>query len=330
MTSLDTRISLLARLGKYLQSGAPEWATARRQATSQNSWFLEESIQQAADAIATQFLDEQKLRHWLSEYALPAAPRTVGIVMAGNIPLVGFHDFLCGFTAGHALRLKCAAKDSVLLPHLLGVLREWDAEAMKNIQVAERLNGCDAFIATGSNNSARYFEQYFGAHPHLIRKSRTSVALLDGTETEADWAGLRQDVFQYFGLGCRNITQLWVPRNYNFEPLLAALHGPAEIVNTHKYRNNYDYHLALYLLNKVPYLSNEDLLLVESETPFSGVATLHYQYYDNRQEALQKLRENDSVQAIAGKGGIPFGEAQCPALWNYADGADTMAFLCSL
>ena len=330
MTSSDTRISLLARLGQYLLSAPPEWETACRQAVAQNSWFLEESIQQSANAIATQFLDQQKLRQWLSEYALPQTPRTVGLVMAGNIPLVGFHDFLCGFGAGHNLRIKCAAKDAVLLPHLLNVLRSWDADALEGIQLAERLNGCEAFIATGSNNSARYFEQYFGATPHLIRKSRTSVAVLTGEETEADWAGLRKDVFQYFGLGCRNVTQILVPRNYNFERLLQELHGNQSIVQAHKYRNNYDYQLAIYLLNRVPYLTNEDLLLVESQVPFSAVATLHYQYYDDREAALNDLRQNNSIQAIVGKGAIPFGEAQCPDLWDYADGVDTMAFMCSL
>jgi hypothetical protein len=330
MTSLDTRISLLARLGHYLQSDAPEWEAARRQAVAQNSWFLEESIQQSADAIATRFLDQQKLRQWVSPYSLPAEPRTVGIVMAGNIPLVGFHDFLCGFLAGHNLRIKCAARDLVLFSHLLNVLRSWDAEAMAPVQLAERLNGSDAFIATGSNNSARYFEQYFGAKPHLIRQSRTSVAVLTGEETEADWAGLRQDVFQYFGLGCRNVTQLWVPRDYNFERLFQELQGSREIVQAHKYRNNYDYHLALYLLNKVPYMSNEDLLLVESEVPFSGVATLHYQYYDDYQGTIENLRNNTSVQAIVARGEIPFGEAQCPTLSDYADGVDTMAFMCAL
>ncbi len=330
MTSLDTRISLLARLGQYLQSAAPEWEAARRQAVAQNSWFLEESVQQSADAIATQFLDPQKLRQWVSGYHLPAQPRTVGIVMAGNIPLVGFHDFLCGFLAGHKLRIKCAARDAVLLPHILNVMRSWDAEVMEPVQLAERLNGSDAFIATGSNNSARYFEQYFGAKPHLIRQSRTSVAVLTGEETEADWAGLRQDVFQYFGLGCRNVTQLWVPRNYSFELLLQEMHSGPEIVQAHKYRNNYDYQLAIYLLNQVPYFTNEDLLLVQSEVPFSAVATLHYAYYDDRQTAIENLRQNTSIQAIVGNGEIPFGEAQCPALWDYADGVDTMAFMCSL
>lgn len=337
MTSLDDRILLLARLGDYLQSNTPEWKTACRQAVAQNSWFSEESVQQSAGAIATQFLDQQKLRQWVAGYTLPpvptssgAEPRTVGIVMAGNIPLVGFHDFLCGFLAGHHLRIKCAAKDAVLLPHLINVLRSWDAPAMEHIQIAERLNGSDAFIATGSNNSARYFEQYFGAKPHLIRQSRTSVAVLTGEETEADWAGLRNDVFQYFGLGCRNVTQLLVPRDYNFETLLVQLHGGTEIVQAHKYRNNYDYQLAIYLLNQVPYFTNEDLLLVESEVPFSAVATLHYQYYDNQETAIENLRTNPSIQAIVGAGGLPFGEAQCPALWHYADGVDTMAFMCEL
>lgn len=330
MTPLEKRIDLLASLGQYMLSDAPEWLAAQDLAARKNGWFTPESIRLAAENIARSFLQPEALREWASRYKLPETPRTVGIVMAGNIPLVGFHDFLCGFIAGHALQIKLSSKDEVLLPHLAGHLRSLDEAEMARIQFVERLQGCDAFIATGSNNSARYFEQYFGNRPHLIRQSRTSVAVLDGSETTEELAALSRDVFDYFGLGCRNITQVFLPEGYDLARILDALQGEAHITQHHKFRNNYDYHLALYLLNRVPYLVSDNLILVENEIPFSAVAVLHYQFYTNRAALLERLRTDDRIQAIVGHGETPFGGAQTPALCDYADGVDTMAFLCGI
>ncbi|RYD51701.1 MAG: acyl-CoA reductase [Sphingobacteriales bacterium] len=330
MTVLQKRIQLLSLLGDYMGSDAPDWIETCDLASRRNSWFTPQSIQLAVTNIARHFLQADVLQNWIRSYTLPESSKTVGIVMAGNIPLVGFHDFLCGFICGHRLQIKLSSKDDVLLPHLIAFLRSQDAEELDRVQLVERLQGCEAFIATGSDNSARYFEQYFGARPHLVRKSRTSVAVLDGTETTAELDALAHDVFDYFGLGCRNITQLYLPEGYNFDPLLRQLQGMSGVVQHHKFRNNYDYQLAIYLLNQVPYLSNEDLLLVENDMPFSSVATLHYQYYIDRETVFQNLRADDRIQAVVGHEAIPFGRAQQPALTDYADGVDTMAFLCSL
>ncbi len=330
MSLLEKRIALLSALGQYMLSDAPEWLSAQDLAARKNGWFTPESIWLAAENIAHSFLRPEALRDWVSGYHLPEKSCTVGIVMAGNIPLVGFHDFLCGFMAGHFLQIKLSSKDDVLLPHLVGYLRSLDEAEMVRVQFVERLQGCDAYIATGSNNSARYFEQYFGNRPHLIRQSRTSVAVLDGDETPEELQALSRDVFDYFGLGCRNITQVFLPEGYALPRILDALQGEKHITQHHKFRNNYDYHLALYLLNKVPYLVSDNLILVENEIPFSAVATLHYQFYTDRAALLERLRADDRIQAIVGHGEIPFGGAQTPALCDYADGADTMAFLCGL
>ncbi len=330
MSNIEKRIALLSKLRGYMLSDAPQWAEAQDLAARKNGWFASQSITLAVENIAREFLDEERLRAWISRYSLPEIARTVGIVMAGNIPLVGFHDFLCGFVAGHSLQIKLSTKDDVLLPHLVQWLCSQDEAELARISFVERLQACEAFIATGSNNSARYFEQYFGHKPHLIRKGRTSVAVLEGSETDEELSALSHDVFDFFGLGCRNITQLYVPKDYDFGRFLAQVQGENHITNHHKFRNNYDYHLALYLLNRVPYFSSENLLLVENEIPFSAVATLHYQFYTDREALLQKLRADNRIQAIVGKGGIPFGEAQRPALADYADGVDTMAFLCGL
>ncbi len=329
---MDTnrRIALLAKLGQYMSEDGEEWAAVRQQAVVQNGWFTPEAIDLAVGNIAREYLEEDKLRDWLSHYSLPATPRKVGIVMAGNIPLVGFHDFLCGFLSGHRLLLKLSSKDTVLMAHLIKKLSEWEPAVLEQVHTAEMLKGCEAYIATGSNNSARYFEQYFGKYPSIIRRNRTSVAVLDGSESEADFAALGRDIFSYFGLGCRNVTQVCVPEGYDFIPLLRTLESWKPLNDHNKYRNNYDYHLAIYLLNRVPYFDNGVLLMVENALPFSAVSVLHYRYYKDETALLKELRNSADIQAIIGKGGLPFGTAQQPSLGDFADGVDTMAFLCGL
>lgn len=329
---MDTQhqIALLGKLGNYIKENGDAWQAAKRMAIVQNGWFTLDTIDMAASHIAAEYLNEANLHHWLSNYRLPEAPKKVGIVMAGNIPLVGFHDFLCGFLSGHSLLLKLSSKDTVLMTHLLKQLSEWDADILKQVHTAEMLKGCDAYIATGSNNTARYFEQYFGKYPSIIRRNRTSVAILDGTETAGELSELGKDIFSYFGLGCRNVTQVCVPENYDFTPLLQAMEAWKSLNDHNKYRNNYDYHLALYMLNRVSYLDNGSLLMVENTLPFSAVSVLHYRYYTEQKDMLKELEESSDIQAIVGHGGLPFGTAQYPGLDDYADKADTMRFLCSL
>jgi len=328
--SIQRRIELLVRLGEYMQSGGAAWESVIEHAAHANAWFTHDHILLATHNIATQFLEKDKLEHWLAGYTLPTEPKTVGKVMAGNLPLVGFHDFLCGFVCGHRLMLKLSSKDEILLKHLIGKLAEWEPAVLKEVKIAERLNNCDAYIATGSNNTSRYFEQYFGKYPHIIRRNRTSVAVLDGTETDEELSRLADDVYFYYGLGCRNVTQLCVPREFDFARLLNAFGKHNEYSDLNKYKNNYDYHLAIYLLNRIPYMSNESLLMVENEVPFSAVSVLHYRFYDNREAVISELLKSEDIQAIVGRGFIPFGDSQKPALSDYADGVDTMAFLCGL
>jgi hypothetical protein len=330
MILTEKRIELLSRLGKYMLSEDEEWTEAQALAENRNAWFTIPHIQTAVKSIATNYLQKEKLEQWIRQYALPQTPHKVGIVMAGNIPLVGFHDFLCGFISGHQIYLKLSSKDEVLLKHLIDKLTDWEPQVVSQIHIAENLKNCDAYIATGSNNTARYFEQYFSKYPHIIRKNRTSVAILEGNESKEDLAGLAKDVFIYYGLGCRNVTQLCVPEGYDFSTLLEVLGQYEDYMLHHKYKNNYDYHLAIYLLNKVAYISNGSILLVANDLPFSAVSVLHYRYYDDMQKLTGELQTRDDIQTIVGKGFTPFGSAQTPELNDYADGVDTMAFLCSL
>jgi hypothetical protein len=330
MTQLNDKIAYLAALGRYMEGNSEAWAEAKDRARLGNQWFTAGHIELAVKNIVNAFLQEEKLRSWLNAYTLPTQHKTVGITMAGNIPLVGFHDFLCAYLSGHKALLKYSSKDQVLLPHLIEVLAESDPDIKGQIQASEQLRHCDAYIATGSNNSARYFEQYFAKYPHIIRRNRTSVAILDGSETRADLDALAEDVFLYFGLGCRNVTQICVPKDYDFKSLFDAFEQYRNYIHHHKYCNNYDYYLAIYLLNRVPYLTNDAILLVENETPFSAVSVLHYRYYEKRDALFEELKNNNDLQCIVGKGFTAFGAAQIPALEDYADGVDTMNFLCNL
>jgi len=196
--------------------------------------------------------------------------------------------------------------------------------------ISEMLKNCDAYIATGSNNSSRYFEYYFKNHPSIIRKNRTSVAILEGDENKEELEALADDVYQYFGLGCRNITKIFVPQQYDFVPLLEAFKKYDHLINHHKYKNNYDYNLAVHMLSNHFYMTNGSIILVEETSPFSPISQLNYEYYNNESEVRMKLLLNENIQCVAGKHNITFGKAQCPQLTDYADGVDTIEFLLSL
>lgn len=330
---LPYRINLLSGLGNYMLSGEPGWQEAKSKASRENGWFTPEFIDIAVQNIVSRFLQKNILEEWTSQLPddLPEEKvKTVGIVMAGNIPLVGFHDFLSVFACGHKAIIKLSARDKELIKHLVEKLIEWEPLLEGYIRFEEMLKGCDAYIATGSNNSSRYFDYYFGKYPHIIRKNRISVAILTGNETAEELDLLSDDVFQYFGLGCRNVTKLYVPEAYDFIPLLEAFKKYNHLADHHKFKNNYDYNLALHILNKKFYMTNGSILLVESPSVFSPISQLNYEYYKNADDLMKALADSEEIQCITGKGHIPFGSAQCPAITDYADGADTLAFLKNL
>lgn len=331
--NLTDRIELMVRLGNWLQENDEEWLAAKDKATRLNPWFSPEFINLATDNIRTRFLQKPALQQWAAQYNLPeetSKPVTVGVVMAGNLPLVGFHDFLCVFISGHKITIKLSSKDEALLQAIVTKLYEWDERTRELIGFAELLKGCDAYIATGSNNSGRYFDYYFGKYPHIIRKNRTSVAILDGTETAEELSALADDIQLYFGLGCRNVTQLFVPENYDFIPLLDTLKKYDALADNHKYKHNFDYHLALLIMNSKFYMNNGSIVLAENVSPFSPVSQVHYQFYSNKAAVEEKLSADEQIQCVVGHGHISFGQAQSPNLTDYADGVDTMSFLADL
>jgi hypothetical protein len=330
---LEQRLDLMGRMGKYMLSADMHWKAAKEKAFYENGWFTPSFIEVAAWNIANSFLKEEQLVEWINSYSVPRKnenPRITGIVMAGNVPLVGFHDFLCAFISGHHQYIKLSTKDSVLLEHLVNRLFEWEPETQKMISFSNLLKGCDAYIATGSNNSARYFEYYFARFPHIIRRNRTSVAILSGNESAEELNLLADDVYQYFGLGCRNVTKLYVPEQYNFVPLLDAFRKYDHLADHHKYKNNYDYQLAILIVNKHYYMTNGSIILVEDKQVFSPISRLNYEFYTDRRAVSDSLKNNSDIQAVVGKDFLPFGKAQQPALTDFADGVDTLAFFLKL
>jgi hypothetical protein len=329
---LHERIDLMVELGKYIRSNTVEWLMIKQKAFEKNPWFTPEFIQLACTNILNEYLQKDKLTEWVNYYHLDdnIQPKNVGVVMAGNIPLVGFHDFLCIFISGHKQTIKPSSKDDVLLKHLVEILNDWEPACRKSIFFADILKGCDAYIATGSNNTARYFEYYFGKYPSIIRRNRTSVAILQGNENTSALTSLADDVHQYFGLGCRNVTKVLVPEGYNFEQLLTAFNKYSYFSDHPKYKSNYDYYLALQIMNNLFYMTNGSILLVESGQLFSPISQLHYGFYTDLELLKSQLETDTNIQGITGLNGLDFGKAQQPSLFTYADGIDTMQFLLSL
>jgi hypothetical protein len=330
--NIQHRLVLLQRLGQYMQSSDEGWMLILEKASRENGWFTPEFIQLQVNNIAEQFLQKESLQLMVDTYQLsdPVNIRTVGLIMAGNLPLVGFHDFLCIFLSGHKQAVKMSSKDNILFKHLAEKLISWDPEVQELVKIQDMLKGCDAYIATGSDNSARYFDYYFSKYPSIIRKNRTSVAVLDGNETMQDLEALADDVYQFFGLGCRNVTKIYVPREYDFVPLLEAFKKYNHLFDHHKYKNNYDYQLAILIINRIYYMTNGSIILRESTEFFSPISVLHYEFYDDIELVKKSIQANDSLQCVVGKSETGFGEAQHPGILDFADGIDTMEFLISL
>jgi len=308
--------------------------TILRQAKAQNQWFSEENIKYALKEWSIA-LSKENLEKWLSDYSLKpieTAPNTIGVVMAGNIPLVGFHDFLSVLIAGHRISAKLSSNDKVILPFLSELLIEIQPGFKSLIHFEENnLKDYDAVIATGSNNTARYFEYYFKNKPHIIRKNRNGIAILTGSENNEDFSQLGEDIFRYFGLGCRNVSKLYVPENYDFASFFEGINDYQSYINHHKYANNYDYNKAVYLMSDIKFLDSGFLILKEDTELSSPIGVLNFEYYKNDDDLEQHLnQQKNNVQCTIGKHKLcsfDFGKAQHPRLSDYADGIDTINFL---
>ncbi|AHM63456.1 NAD-dependent aldehyde dehydrogenase [Flammeovirgaceae bacterium 311] len=334
---LAARIKAFVALGSYLREiPADELDRLCRQAQNRNGWFIPSNVRFALKSWAN-LLQAQNIDTWLSAYTIPDeqdTPMHVGLVMAGNIPLVGFHDLLSVLISGHHLHAKPSSSDP--LPELITKkLLEIEPGFADYIDFQERLTGMDAYIATGSDNTYRYFEYYFRNTPSIIRKNRSSCAVLTGHETADELKALGRDMLEYWGLGCRSVNKLFVPEGYDFPLLFRSLESWADVQNHHKWINNYDYYKSIFLVNGEEHLDTGFLLFKEAEALASPVAVVYYQYYKDAQQATQLIEEHsEKLQVVVGRedtpGSTAFGQAQRPQLWDYADGIDTLAFLLKL
>lgn len=333
---IHIRLESLVQLGKYIKDYPEFLQSAVRLAGIKNHWFTQENTERALLAIADKMLDSEKLQNWTAQYSLEGiTPKNIGIIAAGNIPLVSFHDILCVLITGHNLLLKTSERDQVLTQHLLQKLIEIQPQWSDKIFIDQRWKDQDAVIATGSNNSGRYFEYYFGKNPHIIRKNRHSIAVLNGQESAEQLYLLGRDVFEYFGLGCRNVSLIWLPKDYRFETLLESWQPFSELMSFASYKNNLDYQRTIYLMNNTPIIDCDFVNLVENTSISSPISCVNIAYYSELSEVENWLNAHeDQIQCVVNFNNFnrsaDFGQAQEPELHEYADGIDTMQFLTDL
>ena len=351
--TLEHKKNTLIELGKFLSQFQMEKSTPNPEvlkndlfytafldlielSQSHNGWYTPENVYFAINSWV-KALTKGNLDQWLMAYNFDnVQPKTVGLVLAGNIPLVGFHDFICVLLSGHTVLVKTSSNDQMLLPFLANYLTSVEPALLNYIRFSEeKLTDFDAVIATGSNNTARYFEFYFKDKPSIIRKNRNSVAVLNGSESKEDFEALGEDIFRYFGLGCRNVSKIFVPKNYNFDSFFEGIFKHQDVIHYEKYANNYDYNKAVFLMSNFKLLDNGFLTIKEDASYSSPISSVFYEFYDDIEDLKTKLAsEHEQIQCIVSNSivpkSIPFGKTQQPALWDYADNVDTLAFLANL
>ena len=351
--TLETKKSVFVALGKFLSQFSENNSIKKPDvlhndlffdafeqlielSQSHNGWYTPEQVYFSIQSWAAA-LTEEHLNEWLSNYKLNKnTTKSVALILAGNIPLVGFHDFLSVLLTGHSVKIKTSSNDQHLLPFLAKYIITVAPEFKDKITFVEgKLENFDAVIATGSNNTARYFEYYFKDKPSIIRKSRNSVVVLDGNETTEQLTALGEDIFRYFGLGCRNVSKLFVPKGYSFDAFFEAIFVYQDVIHYEKYANNYDYNKAVFLMSNFKLLDNGFLTLKEDSSHASPISSVFYETYDNLSELENRLEnEKDNLQCIVSNNliahSIDFGQTQHPKLWDYADNVDTILFLLTI
>jgi hypothetical protein len=348
--TLDTKKSVFVELGKFLSQFSEDNTIKKadvlnndlffdafidliKLSQSHNGWYTPGQVYFSIQSWA-KALSEENLDQWLSAYTIDTTKsKNIALILAGNIPLVGFHDFLSVLISGHNVLVKTSSNDQHLLPFLAKYIMATEPRFADKINFVEgKLENFDAVIATGSNNTARYFEYYFKDKPSIIRKSRNSVAVLSGKETAAQLAALGEDIFRYFGLGCRNVSKLFVPKGYTFDAFFEAIFEYQDVIHYEKYANNYDYNKAVFLMSNFKLLDNGFLTLKEDKSHASPISSVFYEFYDDINVLQKRLEEEaDQIQCIVSdklmENSVDFGQTQHPELWNYADNVDTISFL---
>lgn len=342
--NINRRIQLISDIGEFLKNYLDEnydnnndnklveFKDVIIKAQSKNPWFTDANIKVNLTYWSKK-LTKHNLNKWLSKYNLNNTSRkNIAIIMAGNIPLVGFHDFICVFLSGHNSIIKLSNSDNCIIPFLTDLMK---LPSERIVYSDSFLKDYDGVIATGSDNTSRYFDYYFKNKRSIIRKNRNSIAILNGEESDDDLKSLSQDIFTYFGLGCRNVSKLYVPKNYNFDLFFNSIFCYKELINNHKYANNYNYNKAIYLMSEYKFLDNGFFIVKEGNEMHSPISTINFEYYDNVSILKEKINlEDDNIQCIVSniefKGKVNFGETQNPSLNQYADNIDVMRFLLTI
>ncbi|MBC7416784.1 MAG: acyl-CoA reductase [Pedobacter sp.] len=330
--SQEKAIVALKKLGSWFRNPSEVLEHGIENAKHYNAWFTPENVKKSVNALAMMLTDAD-IDYWSADISFAKTPKKIGVILAGNIPLVGFHDVLCILATGNIAAIKLSSADDKLMELVLYQLVYFEPAFSTHIQYVERLKDFEAVIATGSNNSSRYFDHYFGKVPHIIRKNRNSVAILTGKEDRKSLQNLSSDIFDYFGLGCRNVSKIYVPENYNFEHFFKGIEICAGVKDHFKYNNNYDYHKSIFLINGDKHLDNGFLLLKGDKNLSSPLAVLYYEEYKDLPTLEQKLTGDKALmQCIVSEKQInietsPFGHSQKPKLWDYADHVNTIDFL---
>jgi hypothetical protein len=334
--NLSKRIEALVYLEGILQLKEDELIATQQMSKSKNNWFTLENSDRALKNIITNFLQKEKLEVWSEQYKIPtiSPQKNIGIIMSAGFPLAGFHDLLCTFISGHHAKIKLSAEDKFLIPYCIKVMKSEFPEVDNYFSFVERMTDFDAIIANGTRDSIKVFETYFSKFPNIIRKNKFGIAVLDGKESKEDLARLGEDIFHYFGLSSRNISKIYIPKNYDFVPLMEATHEFNNIVLTNKYKNNFDFNYTLQIINKMDYKANGCIMFIEDETLQSRVAMLHYEIYtdeshlnnllEGKSSEIQHVISNNTFTSFKNKN---FGEANVIELNDYENGIDVMDFL---
>lgn len=332
--NIERRITAFAALGDFVLKNPVSLQEIVNKTFIYNTWFTIDNINQALQNIAIEFLNKEKLENWISGYGSKITThdtKTIAIVAAGNIPMVAFHDILCVLISGNKLQLKLSEKDQYLLPFLLEQLIVIEPDFKELISIQFKLEKFDAIIATGSNNTAKHFAYYFGKYKNIIRRNRNSVAILTGEETKEDIENLGHDIFDYFGLGCRNVSKIFVPEKYDLYSLKDGLTKHIGVNQHNQYMNNLDYQRTLYLMNQTPLIDIDFINIVENNSLHSPISCLHVERYKTLEDVKKIIAEQaENIQCVIGKGYLEFGKSQQPGLSDYADNVDTMEFILNL
>ena len=328
------RTNAFLELGHRLKNmGSEIFNEVIERASTQNPWFTNENIRLSFTGLI-HYLEEKRMSLWLNKYDFSkVSSKQVGVVMAGNIPMVGIHDMICVLISGHKIIAKLSSQDDVLIPFIANELINIEPEFKDTIQFVDKLKGIDAVIATGSDNTARYFDFYFSKYPNIIRKNRTSIAILTGEENPNELKDLGLDMFAYFGLGCRNVSKIFLPVGYDINKMISYLEKFSHLVNHNKYGNNYFYNRSIFLVNQTKHLDNGFALFQQSDQLVSPISVIYYDYYEDKNTLKSQIKSlSGKIQCVVSEDKffgeiVNFGKAQMPEIWDYADNIDTINFL---